>query len=65
MVKFKNINVSHEIVGPSACDVAQVKTTCLAAAIQSRRSPQLEPIVLDDEGEEPVEDDTPVVIRKP
>jgi hypothetical protein len=24
-----------------------------------------EPIVLDDEGEEPVEDDTPVVIRKP
>jgi hypothetical protein len=65
MVKFKSINVSHENVGPSACDVAQVKTTYLAAAIQSRRSPQPEPIVLDDEGEEPVEDDTPVVIRKP
>ena len=63
MGKFKDINVSNEIVGPSGCDVAQVKATYITLATQPQRGRQLKPIVVD-EGEEPVEDNTPVVIPK-
>jgi hypothetical protein len=64
MGKFKDVNVSNEMIGPSACDVAQVKATYLALAAAAKRARQVKPVVVD-EGEEPVEDDTPVIVPKP
>jgi hypothetical protein len=49
---------------PSACDVAQVKLAYQTLAAQLKRVGQTPPLAVD-EGEEPVDDDTPVVIRKP
>jgi hypothetical protein len=64
MLQFKDVNVSNEMAGPSACDVAQVKAVYQTVAAQLRNRPLPKPIA-GDEGEEPVDDDTPVVIRKP
>jgi hypothetical protein len=64
MIQFKSVNVSNEMDRPSACDVAQVKIAYQSVTAQLKRSPQPKPLVVD-EGEEPVDDDTPVVIRKP
>ena len=61
MIQFKSVNVSNNMDRPSACDVAQVK---LAYETLAQRVTQ-PTAVLVDEGEEPVDDDTPVVIRKP
>ena len=63
MVQFKDINVSNGMEGPSACDLTQVKTVYQSLAVELRQN-RPKP-VLDDEGEEPVEDDTPVIVRKP
>jgi hypothetical protein len=63
MVQFKTVNVSNEMDGPSACDVAQVKGVYQKVAAQLKRSRRLKPIVVD-EGEEPVDDDTPNVTPK-
>jgi hypothetical protein len=63
MIKFKDVNVSNEMDGPTGCDLAQVKAVYeYLNELKPRRSAK-PPIV--DEGEEPVEDDTPVVIPKP
>ena len=64
MVQFKNVNISNEMNGPSSCDVAQVKAVYETVVAQRRRAPRQRLIVVDD-GEEPVEDDTPVIIPKP
>jgi hypothetical protein len=48
---------------PSACDVTQVKLAYQTLAAQLKRARQTSLVA--DEGEEPVDDDTPVVIRKP
>jgi len=61
MIQFKSMNVSNGMDQPSACDVAQVK---FAYQTLAKRVPQSTPLIVD-EGEEPVDDDTPVVIRKP
>jgi hypothetical protein len=63
MIQFKDVNVSNGMDGPSGCDLAQVKTVYHALAAELRRTPRPKPVV--DEGEEPVDDDTPVVIAKP
>jgi hypothetical protein len=64
MIQFKDVNVSNQMDGPSGCDVAQVKAVYQAVAVALRRTPRPKPVVID-EGEEPVEDDTPVVVPKP
>lgn len=63
MIKFKDVNVSNEMDGPSGCDLAQVKAVYQSLA-QLRPTHPIKPVVVD-EGQEPVEDDTPVVIPKP
>ena len=64
MIQFKEINVSNDMNGPTNCDIAQVKSVYQTVALEIKRRPKPKPIVVD-EGEEPVDDDTPVVIRKP
>ena len=64
MIQFKSVNVSNGMVHPSSCDVAQVKLSYQAVVAELRRAPQPKPVVVD-EGQEPVDDDTPVVVRKP
>ena len=64
MIQFKTVNASNDMDHPSACDVAQVRASYELVAAQLKRPPQPKPFVID-EGEEPVDDDTPVVIRKP
>ena len=61
MIQFKSVNVSNNMDRPSACDVAQVK---LAYEMLAQRVTHSTALVVD-EGDEPVDDDTPVVIRKP
>jgi len=64
MDQFESINVANETVGPTACDVAQVKAAYKQLALQSTRAP-LPKNISADEGEEPVDDDTPIVVPKP
>jgi hypothetical protein len=63
MNQFKIVNVSNDMEGPTACDIAQVKAAYKELTVRVRPSPQVDELV--DEGEEPVDDDTPIVIRKP
>jgi hypothetical protein len=67
MVQFKTVNVSNDMEGPTACDLAQVQAAYRELKIHPRPSPSAlvagaKPA---DEGEEPVDDDTPIVPRKP
>lgn len=64
MIQFKSVNVPNDMDRPSACDVSQVKLAYQTVAAQLKRVTQTKPLEVD-EGEEPVDDDTPVVIRKP
>ncbi len=64
MIQFEDVNISNEMDGPTSCDVRQVETVYQALTTERLRTPRPKPVVVD-EGEEPVEDDTPVVIRKP
>jgi len=64
MIQFKTVNVSNEMNGPTGCDVAQVKRVYDLVTAKLKRAPRVKPVVVD-EGEEPVEDDTPVVVPKP
>jgi hypothetical protein len=64
MLQFKDVNVSNKMTGPSACDVVQVRAVYQTVAAQLRNRPRPKTIA-GDEGEEPIEDDTPVVIPKP
>ena len=63
MVQFKTINEPNDMEGPTTCDVAQVKAAYLELAVHVRPAPVAQEIV--DEGEEPSDDDTPIVIKKP
>lgn len=64
MIQFKTVNTSNEMDGPTACDVAEVKRAYRVLAAQLKQLPKPKPSVVD-EGEEPAEDDTPVVVPKP
>ena len=61
MNQFGRVNTPIEVPGPTACDVAQVRSTYKQLALQVTQHKKI-PI---DEGEEPVVDDTPIVIPKP
>jgi hypothetical protein len=63
MNQFKTVNVSSNMEGPTACDLAQVQAAYRELKIHPRPSPPA--LIASDEGEEPVDDDTPVVTRKP
>ena len=58
MNQFGPINVANETFGPTACDVAQVKIAYKLLTLN--RAPAAKKIV-EDEGEEPIDDDTPIV----
>jgi hypothetical protein len=60
MNKFKGMNVSNGMEGPTACDLKQVRTAY--AELRSRHRPAVAAIIQVDEGEEPVEDNTPLVV---
>lgn len=63
MNKFKGMNVPNGMEGPTACDLKQVRTAY--AELKSRHRPAVAAIIQVDEGEEPVEDDTPLVVSTP
>ena len=60
MLKFSGFNASTGMEGPTGCDVAQVKKAY--AELKQRYRPV---VVQEDEGEEGVLDDTPLVIPEP
>jgi hypothetical protein len=65
MNQFKTINVSNDMNGPTACDLAQVQAAYRELKINPRRAPAALGATVADEGEEPVDDDTPIIPRKP
>jgi hypothetical protein len=60
MIKFSGFSVSNGLEGPTGCDVAQVRKAY--TELRLRYPPN---VVHVDEGEEPVPDDTPLVIPEP
>ena len=63
MNKLPALNESNNMAAPSECDVAQIQAAYLQLRVAIKPAPQLQLVV--DEGEEPIDDDTPIVIRKP
>ncbi len=63
MNKFEGLNQPNDMEGPSACDIAQVGAAYRELAVHVRPAPATPEIA--DEGEEPVDDDTPIIIRRP
>jgi hypothetical protein len=64
------IRTSDGFTGPTSCDVAQVRRVyehvrMQAAKVKKRPAQQVAVIVQVDDGEEPVDDDTPIVMKKP
>jgi hypothetical protein len=64
MNQFKAVNVPNDMEAPTACDIAQVKAAYKELAVHVRPSPMVREGV-QDEGEEPIDDDTPVVVPRP
>ena len=62
MTKFKRINVANNLAQPTPCDIAQVKQAYAELKVRVRPSPST---LAEDEGEEPVDDDTPIIVPKP
>lgn len=63
MNKFDRLNEPNDMEDPTACDIAQVRAAYRELAAHVRPAPVTPEI--GDEGEEPVDDDTPIIIRKP
>jgi len=63
MAGFKALNVPNDLEAPTSCDIAQVKQAYAELKVHVRPSPVLAKKV--DDGEEPVDDDTPIVVPKP
>lgn len=62
MNQLKVMNVSNGMEGPTACDVAQIKQTYAKSSTRVAAKPAKRPV---DPGEEPEDDDTPIVIPNP
>ena len=62
MGKFERINSANDLSQPTPCDIAQVKLAYAELKVRVRPSPVN---LADDEGEEPVDDDTPIIVPKP
>ena len=63
MNQFKTMNSPNEMDTPTPCDIQQVKASYAALARHVGPAPTKSEIV--NEGEEPVDDDTPIVMKKP
>ena len=63
MNQLKGVNRSNGMEGPTGCDIAQVRRAYEELKVRVRPSPPNRNQI--DEGEEPVDDDTPVIIPKP
>jgi hypothetical protein len=65
------IRTSNAVNGPTSCDVAQVRRVYEHVRMQApeakkhQKLVQVAKIVAVDEGEEPLDDDTPIVVKKP
>ena len=62
MTGFKGLNIPNAVAAPTNCDLAQVREAYTQLKVQVRPSPK---IVQIDRGEEPVDDDTPIIVPKP
>ena len=60
---FTALNVPNDLEAPTSCDIAQVKQAYTELRVHLRPSPVNAKRA--DEGEEPVDDDTPIVIPRP
>ena len=65
MNQFEAVNVPNDMERPTSCDIAQVRQAYKELKLLVRASPPERKSMPDDEGEEPVDDDTPVVIPTP
>ncbi|HKR60926.1 MAG TPA: hypothetical protein VJS64_14495 [Pyrinomonadaceae bacterium] len=63
MNQFKTMNVPNDMGAPTACDIARVREAYKELKVRVRPSPLSRNLI--DEGEEPEDDDTPIVIPKP
>jgi hypothetical protein len=61
MAGFRALNVANDLDAPSPCDIAQVREAYAELKVRVGPSPVLAQV---DEGEEPVDDDTPIVVPK-
>jgi hypothetical protein len=62
MNQFEAVNVSNDMEKPTSCDIAQVREAYKELKMLVRASPSGRESMPVDEGEEPVDDDTPIVI---
>jgi hypothetical protein len=60
MNQFKVINEPNNMPAPTSCDIAQVREAYKELRIRVRPSP-----TFIDQGEEPEDDDTPIIIPNP
>src|SRR5437667_6816472 len=60
---FTALNVPNDLEAPTSCDIAQVKQAYTELRVHVHPSPVIAKKI--DEGEEPVDDDTPIVVPKP
>jgi hypothetical protein len=63
MNQFKVINRPNNMSAPTSCDIAQVRLAYQELKVRVRSSPPSRALL--DQGEEPIDDDTPIVIPKP
>ena len=63
MNQFKQLNVPNNVSAPTSCDIAQVRLAYQELKVRVGPSPP--PRRLIDQGEEPVDDDTPIIVPKP
>ena len=63
MNQFKQLNVPNNVSAPTSCDIAQVRLAYQELKVRVGPSPP--PRWLIDQGEEPVDDDTPIIVPKP
>jgi hypothetical protein len=65
MGQFKAMNVPNNMERPTPCDIAQVKEAYQELRKRVRPSPTRGHSISEDEGEEPEDDDTPIIIPRP
>ncbi len=65
MSKLKALNVPNQADGPKFCDIAQVKHAYDQLRIRVGTAPQSAISAGDDAGEEPIDDDSPIVVLQP
>jgi len=63
MNQFKTINEPNNLAAPTSCDIAQVRLAYQELKVRVRPSPPPRRSI--DQGEEPIDDDTPIIIPKP